>query len=94
MPTKESKSIIESFFGKDDNRPDYEQFMNVNPPATTDQIARIKSARPSQPPAAPPRHVSKSSPSFFTLKSIIMDDDDLSAEQKLRLIDKISDLYP
>jgi hypothetical protein len=43
---------------------------------------------------APPRPRSNNvSPTFLTLKNIIMDDDSLSAEQKLRLIDKFSELY-
>lgn len=43
------------------------------------------------PPAAPT--VSNKRPSFLTLKNIVMDMDSLTAEQKLELIDKISDLY-
>ena len=78
-----------------DNRPDHERFTNVNPPPTEEQIAKIKSARPSSPPMAPPRPRSNNAfPTFLTLKNIIMDDDSLSAEQKLSLIDKISELYP
>lgn len=47
-----------------------------------------------KPSAAPPAlKSSKSSPTFLTLKTIIMDDETLSAEQKLRLIDKFSGLY-
>lgn len=79
-----------------DNRPDHERFTNVNPPPTAEQIAHIRSARPITPPAAPPRPpkpYSTPSPTFLTLKNIIMDDDSLSAEQKLRLIDKFSELY-
>lgn len=78
-----------------DNRPDHERFTNVNPPPTEEQIAKIRSARPSSPPMAPPRARSNNAlPTFLTLKNIIMDDDSLSAEQKLGLIDKISELYP
>lgn len=77
-----------------DTRPDHERFTNVNPPPTEEQIAKIKSARPSSPPMAPPRPRSNNAfPTFLTLKNIIMDDDSLSAEQKLRLIDKFSELY-
>lgn len=43
------------------------------------------------PPAAPAD--SNKRPSFLTLKNIVMDMDSLTAEQKLELIDKISDLY-
>jgi hypothetical protein len=76
-----------------DTRPDHERFTNVNPPPTDGQIAHIKAARPSTPPPAPPRYQSTKSPTFLTLKNIIMDDESLSAEQKLGLIDKISELY-
>jgi len=50
-------------------------------------------ARP-KPSAAPPALKStKNSPTFSTLKSIIMNYDALSDEQKFGLIDKISELY-
>lgn len=76
-----------------DTRPDHERFTNVNPPLTDEQIASVKAARLSTPPPAPPRSPSTKSPTFLTLKNIIMDDESLSAEQKLGLIDKISELY-
>lgn len=44
------------------------------------------------PPEAP-QLTSNKTPSFSTLKNIVMDADSLTAEQKLYLIDKISDLY-
>jgi hypothetical protein len=43
-------------------------------------------------PLYPPRASSTSAPSFLTLKNVIMDAD-LSSDQKLDLIDKISNLY-
>lgn len=49
--------------------------------------------RPTAPAAPPPRSRQKPSPDFLTLKKIVMDDDSLSAEQQLNLIDKISELY-
>jgi hypothetical protein len=52
----------------------------------------LPSEVPLPPPDAPVAH-SKKSPSFSTLKNIVMDTESLTAEQKLDLIDKISDLY-
>lgn len=50
-------------------------------------------ARP-KPSAAPPALKSaKKSPTFSMLKSIIMDYETLTTEQKLGLIDKIGELY-
>jgi hypothetical protein len=49
--------------------------------------------RPRPSAAPPPRNRQKPSPDFLTLKKIVMDDDSLSAEQQLNLIDKISELY-
>jgi hypothetical protein len=53
----------------------------------------IPMARPAASAAPPARKSVKPSPTFLTLKNIIMDDDTLSAEQKINLIDKISNLY-
>lgn len=92
MSNKDKNTHTDYLRRHGDTRPDHERFTNVNPPPTDEQIARIKSLRPSAPPA-PPRKNSKSSPTFLTLKNIIMDDESLSAEQKLNLIDKISELY-
>lgn len=51
-------------------------------------------ARPAASAAPPPlRSSSKSAPTFLTLKNIVMDDNSLSDDQKLRLIDKFSELY-
>lgn len=75
-----------------DNRPDHERFTNVNPPPTQAQIDHLRSMPVPKAPPPPPQYATKS-PSFLTLKNIIMDDDSLSAEQKLGLIDKISNLY-
>lgn len=52
----------------------------------------VPAARPPAP-AAPPRKGSNTSPTFLTLKNVIMDDDTLSADQKLNLVEKISKLY-
>lgn len=79
-----------------DNRPDHERFTNVNPPLTDAKRNEIRAARPAFPPAAPPpppKPYSRPLPIFLTLKNIIMDDESLSPEQKLGLIDKISELY-
>jgi len=96
MSSKDKNTHTDYLRRYGDTRPDHERFTNVNPPPTDEQIAHIKSARPSTPPAAPPRPpkpYSTPSPTFLTLKNIIMDDDSLSSEQKLGLIDKISELY-
>ena len=54
----------------------------------------IPAARPAAPAAPPPKRASaKEPPTFLTLKNLVMADDTLSDEQKLRMIDKISDLY-
>jgi hypothetical protein len=53
----------------------------------------IPAARPAASAAPPARASAKALPTFFTLKSIIMDDKSLSAEQKISLLDKISNLY-
>lgn len=53
----------------------------------------IPVARPRPSAAPPPRHRAKVTPDFQTLKKIVMDADSLTAEQKLDLIDKISELY-
>lgn len=51
-------------------------------------------SRPAAPAAPPPlRAIAKVSPTFLTLKNIVMDDNLLSDEQKINLIDKISKLY-
>jgi len=50
-------------------------------------------ARPAAPAAPPARGSNKGVPTFLTLKNIVMDDNSLSDEQKLRLIDKFSELY-
>lgn len=51
-------------------------------------------SRPAAPAAPPPLRTSdKVAPTFLTLKNIVMDDNSLSDEQKLRLIDKFSELY-
>lgn len=93
MSSKDKNTHTDYLRRHGDTRPDHERFTNVNPPPTDEQIAHIKSARPSTPPPAPPKSSSTKSPTFLTLKNIIMDDESLSAEQKLGLIDKISDLY-
>lgn len=48
---------------------------------------------PDHVPIAPPAVATYKSPSFLTLKNIIMDVESLTAEQKLELLDKFSDLY-
>lgn len=53
----------------------------------------ISAARPAAPAAPPKRASDKEPPTFLTLKNLVMADDTLSDEQKLRMIDKISDLY-
>jgi len=53
----------------------------------------IPAARPAAPAAPPKRASAKEPPTFLTLKNLVMADDTLSDEQKLRMIDKISDLY-
>lgn len=53
----------------------------------------IPAARPAASAAPPARMNAKASPTLLTLKHIIMDDDSLSSEQKINLIDKISNLY-
>lgn len=58
----------------------------------TGNEGHVAAARPPAP-VAPPRQRSKASPTFLTLKNIIMDDESISDEQKLNLIDKISELY-
>lgn len=50
-------------------------------------------ARPVAPAAPPARGREKGKPTFLTLKNIVIDDDTLSDDQKLRMIDKISELY-
>jgi hypothetical protein len=51
-------------------------------------------SRPAASAAPPPlRSSAKAVPTFLTLKNIVMADNSLSDEQKLRLIDKISELY-
>lgn len=50
-------------------------------------------ARPAAPAAPPKRASAKETPTFLTLKNLVMADDTLSDEQKLRMVDKISDLY-
>jgi hypothetical protein len=69
---------------------------NNRPPQRDRSGRRNRNPLPSQipvpPPEAPVAH-SKKSPSFSTLKNIVMDTESLTAEQKLELIDKISDLY-
>lgn len=91
MSSKDKNTHTDFLRRYGDTRPDHERFTNVNPPPTDEQIAHIRSARPSTPPPAPPR--STKSPTFLTLKNIIMDDESLSPEQKLGLMDKISELY-
>lgn len=56
---------------------------------------RHRKPLPTQIPVPPhaPVEYSKKSPSFSTLKNIVMDTESLTVEQKLELIDKISDLY-
>lgn len=89
MSAKEPTPYPDNLKRRGDNRPDHECFTNVNAPAPAN-------CRPLKAPVAPPRPpkpYSERSPTFLTLKNIIMDDDSLSAEQKLGLIDKISELY-
>lgn len=91
MSAKEPNLLRDYFVCRGDNRPLHEIFINVNPPPTQEQIYRLRSIKP--PKAPPPIPSASKSPSFLTLKNIIMDDDSLSPEQKLGLIDKISNLY-
>jgi hypothetical protein len=48
---------------------------------------------PRVPPPPPPTKAVEKAPTFTTLKNIVMDSETLTAEQKLELIDKISNLY-
>jgi len=74
-----------------DNRPDHERFINVNPPPTQEQIDHLRSIQiPKAPPSAP--HT-KTGATFSSIKTIILNDDNLTAEQKCRLITNIGLLY-
>ncbi len=50
-------------------------------------------ARPAAPAAPPARGSNKGVPTFLALKNIVMVDDTLSDDQKIRMVDKISELY-